>query len=161
MVDLWDLVKKYFYHPATRGSNSIKFVLPAILNSSSFLREKYAFPNYGAEGGIKSLNFKNWTWIKFKDDGSVVDPYKQLPKMFQDVTDKNFAILSEDDELANGGAALKAYGRIQFSEITDYEKDELSKALLKYCELDTLAMVMIYEHWKWLIDEEGVEEQSA
>ena len=26
------------------------------------------------------------------------------------------------------------------------ERNKLSKSLLKYCELDTLAMVMIYEH---------------
>jgi hypothetical protein len=30
----------------------------------------------------------------------------------------------------------------------DSERVELSKALLKYCELDTLAMVMIFEHFK-------------
>ncbi len=31
--------------------------------------------------------------------------------------------------------------------MTDREREELSGALLKYCELDTLAMVMIYEHF--------------
>ncbi len=30
--------------------------------------------------------------------------------------------------------------------------DELTNALLKYWELDTLAMVMIYEHFKELIN---------
>ncbi len=30
--------------------------------------------------------------------------------------------------------------------MSDKERDELTKGLLKYCELDTLAMVMIYEH---------------
>ena len=28
------------------------------------------------------------------------------------------------------------------------EKGEITKGLLKYCELDTLAMVMIYEYFK-------------
>jgi hypothetical protein len=28
------------------------------------------------------------------------------------------------------------------------ERAEITNALLKYCELDTLAMVMIYEHFK-------------
>jgi hypothetical protein len=37
---------------------------------------------------------------------------------------------------------------MQFSEMSDYEYKELSLALLKYCELDTLAMVMIYEAWR-------------
>jgi uncharacterized protein YprB with RNaseH-like and TPR domain len=33
------------------------------------------------------------------------------------------------------------------------EVDELTSALLKYCELDTLAMVMIYEHFIEIIKE--------
>ena len=150
MVDLWHLVKRYYYDPTTRGSNSIKEVLPAILNSSVYLQENYSQPIYGAEGGIKSLNFVDWQWLEMRD-GKVVDPYKKLPKMFQDVSDKNFEILTEDDELNNGGAALTAYGRMQFSEMTDHEREELSNALLRYCELDTMAMVMIFEAWREMI----------
>jgi hypothetical protein len=44
MVDLWDVVKRYYYNPLTKGSNSIKEVLPAALNSSEFLRNKYSKP---------------------------------------------------------------------------------------------------------------------
>jgi hypothetical protein len=29
----------------------------------------------------------------------------------------------------------------------DYEREQLFQALRKYCELDTLAMVMLYEGW--------------
>jgi hypothetical protein len=37
--------------------------------------------------------------------------------------------------------------------MSDYERQEIKKALLKYCELDTLAMamVMIYEGWKDIV----------
>ncbi|MCF8059964.1 MAG: DUF2779 domain-containing protein [Bacteriovoracaceae bacterium] len=147
MVDLWHLVKRYYYDPHTHGSNSIKYVLPAVLNSSDYLKKKYSKPIYGAKDGIKSLNFKDWTWLEEKA-GKIVDPYKKLPKMFQDVSDKNFEILTEDDELANGGAALTAYGRMQFSEMNEIERKELSSALLRYCELDTMAMVMIFEAWQ-------------
>jgi hypothetical protein len=31
--------------------------------------------------------------------------------------------------------------------MNEFERNELSHALLKYCELDTLAMVMIVEAW--------------
>ncbi len=151
MIDLWYMVKRYYYDPYTRGSNSIKQVLPAVLNSSKFLQEKYSKSIYGSKDGIKSLNFKDWQWLQTKD-GEVVDPYKRLPKLFQDVSDKNFELLSEDDELANGGAALTAYGRMQFSEMSAVERKELSNGLLRYCELDTFAMVMIYEAWReWLV----------
>jgi hypothetical protein len=40
---------------------------------------------------------------------------------------------------------------MQFEDMSDYERSELRQALLKYCELDTLAMVMIYEGWKDLL----------
>ena len=125
MVDMCELVKRFFYAPYTKGSNSIKQVLPAVLNSSPFLQEKYSKSIYGSPKGVKSLNFKNWKWIDWKK-GNIIDPYKMLPKMFQDVSDKNMELLSEEDELSNGGAALMAYGRMQFSEISDYEKKSLN-----------------------------------
>jgi len=150
MIDMCELVKRYYYDPATKGSNSIKQVLPAILNSSRFLQEKYANPIYGADGGIPSLNYRNWKWIEYVED-RVLDPYKLLPNMFQDISEKDFAVLSDSDELRDGGAALTAYARMQFEEMSDYERTEIEKALLKYCELDTLAMVMIYEGWKDLV----------
>lgn len=152
MVDMLEIVKRYYYDPATNGSNSIKQVLPAILNSSKFLQEKYSKPIYGAADGIKSLNFKDWQWVKL-ESGKVVDPYKTLPKMFQDISANDVQISSSDDELRDGGAALTAYARMQFSEMADYEREELQKALLKYCELDTMAMVMIYEGLKDMLQQ--------
>jgi hypothetical protein len=146
MVDMWRLVKRYYYDPKTKGSNSIKAVLPAILNSSAELQEKYSKAIYGSKAGIKSLNFKNWKWIQKKGD-QVEDPYKLLPKMFEDASEKDLKLLSIDDEVNNGGAALTAYARMQFTEMSKYERAELEQALLKYCELDTFAMVMIYEGW--------------
>ena len=151
MIDMCEIVKRYYYNPATKGSNSIKQVLPALLNSSRFLKKKYSAPIYGAEGGIPSLNYKDWKWIKFKN-GRVIDPYKLMPNMFQDISQRDFVLLSDSDKLNNGGAALTAYARIQFEEMSEYERSEIRQALLKYCELDTLAMVMIYEGWKELIN---------
>ncbi len=152
MIDMLELVKRYYYDPAMRGSNSIKKVLPAILNSSPYLQEKYSQRIYGSEGGIPSLNYKDWKWIEF-EDGQVIDPYKLLPKMFQDVSDKDLSLLSDSDELKDGGAALTAYARMQFEEMSAYEREEIRKALLKYCELDTMAMVMIYEGWREMVKE--------
>ena len=152
MIDMLELVKRFYYDPATKGSNSIKQVLPAMLNSSRFLQEKYARPIYGAKGGIPSLNYRDWTWIKFKN-GLVTDPYKLIPNMFQDVSDRDFALLSDEyGEIREGGAAMTAYCKLQFEELSPCERNEISKALLRYCELDTLAMVMIYEGWRELVD---------
>ncbi len=156
MVDMLDLVKKYYYDPATNGSNSIKYVLPAVLNSSQYLQEKYSKPIYGSDGGadsINSMNFKEKIWIEFDEQGKVKDPYKNLPKMFTDITDHDVELLSEGTELNNGGLALTAYARLQFTHMSDYEREELKKALLCYCETDTVAMVFLYEAWKEMINE--------
>jgi hypothetical protein len=150
MIDLLELVKRYYYAPATDGSNSIKAVLPALLEQSSILKEKYSQPIYGAKNGIPSLNFRDKTWIQL-DGGRVIDPYKQLPKMFKDVSDHDLERLSEDDELKDGGAAMTAYARMKFEEMDEVERKEIREALLRYCELDTLAMVMIYEAWADLV----------
>ncbi|QHQ40661.1 DUF2779 domain-containing protein [Microbulbifer hydrolyticus] len=147
MVDMLELVKRYAYYPATKGSNSIKYVLPAVLSDSAFLQEKYAQPIYGAAGGIPSHNFTDWQWIQ-KQNGQVQDPYRLLPRMFEGMPENLDELLSESDSLANGGAALAAYAKIQSTEMGDYERKELRAALLKYCELDTLAMVMIFEAWQ-------------
>ena len=150
MVDMWEIVKRYYYDPLTHGSNSIKQILPAILNRSSFLQEKYSKPIYGSANGIPSPNFKDWRWLRYEND-EIMNPYKLLPKMFEDISDNDMEILSDGGELNDGGAALTAYARMQFEEMADYEREEIRIALLKYCELDTLAMVMIYEGWKDLL----------
>jgi len=155
MVDMLELVVRYYYDPQMGGSNSIKKVLPAILNSSAYLKEKYSQPIYGAEGGIKSLNFKDWTWVRTANS-VVLDPYKLLPKMFDGISDKDFErLMSDEDEMRDGGAAMTAYAKLQYEEMSDFERNEIRSALLRYCELDSLAMVMIYEGWREMIYGEG------
>lgn len=147
MVDLCELVRKYFYHPDMMGSNSIKKVLPAIMNASDFLKKKYKEPIYGSHDGIRSLNFKDWKWIEIEND-LVKDPYKRLPPIFSDLDLDEMDSLIMDGSIADGGSAMTAYSRMQFTEMTEAECESVTRALLKYCELDTFAMVMIYEYWK-------------
>jgi hypothetical protein len=45
---------------------------------------------------------------------------------------------------------MMAWARMQFDDVPDAERDKVFGALLRYCELDTLAMVMIYQHWECL-----------
>ncbi len=145
MVDLYQAVKHYYYDPLMGGSISLKAVLPAVLNSGRYLQDKYSRPIYGADGGIKSLNFTGKAWLQFDDAGKVISPYKQLPPMFEGIDTEDIDLLLCGDRLADGGAAMTAYARMQFTEMSETESREIWKALLKYCELDTLAMVMIWE----------------
>ena len=60
--------------------------------------------------------------------------------------------ITEIEGISDGGAALTAYGKLQFEEVSSQEREAIEAGLLKYCELDTLAMVMIYEYFKDVID---------
>lgn len=149
MIDLCKVIKNYYYNPHTKGSNSIKQVLPAIFESSKYIREKYS-KSIG-EINLNSLNFESdKIWLKMID-GKVEDPYKSLPKVFTEWND-DFEILSEMEDINNGGAALTAYGKLQYTDMSDEERLKIKNALLRYCELDTLAMVMIFEHLKELTE---------
>ena len=147
MIDLCKVIKDYYYNPYTKGSNSIKQVLPAIFKSSTFIRDKYSQPI--GKIGLNSLNFdSNKVWLNIKND-DVEEPYKSLPKVFDEWND-DFETISELEDINNGGAALTAYGKLQYTDMSDEERLQIKEALLRYCELDTLAMVMIFEHLKEL-----------
>jgi hypothetical protein len=157
MVDMCQMVKDYYYDPRTKGSNSIKAVFPSILSRSAFLQEKYSRPVYGKTCVIKSKNFEDgWIWIQHDVEGNVMDPYKLLPKLFEDIDLETAQSFITDDSINSGGAALTAFAKIQFTEISDLERERVINGLLKYCELDTLAMVMIYEYWKNHIEKQNL-----
>ena len=152
MVDLWEVVKSYFYEPREMGgSTSIKVVLPAVLNISQFLKNKYSQPIYGKE--IPSLNIpsaKPIAWITYDPTGHVENPYHLLPSvssLLGLVGINDDMLESEDDDMtiANGGAALTAYNKLMFSDSDAVQTKALRKAMLRYCELDTMAMVFIWE----------------
>jgi hypothetical protein len=112
MVDLCEIIKSFYYHPETHGSNSIKYVLPAIL----------------------------------KAQGKNADPYGDLPLVFDNYDRETLDLLMSEDDIRSGGAAMTAYALMQFSEMSDQERTRIKEALLRYCKLDTKAMVWIYQY---------------
>jgi len=144
MIDLKSLVEKHYYNPITKGSNSLKDVLPAIMHSSPVLAEKYSKP---LEVGI---NLKDFILYE-KNNDIVEDPYRLLPSLKDIVGSALQEFIFKKDTLKDGGAAMKAFQVLQFSDISEKEEVALRKALLNYCELDTMAMVMLYEHLNYLI----------
>lgn len=99
---------------------------------------------YGTAAGIASLNFKEKAWV-VSDGSSIVDPYKLLDPRFNDVDLDDIERFDDGDTVvSNGGAAMVAYAL--FQSLPDGEaRTSLERQLLRYCELDTLAMVMAYE----------------
>jgi hypothetical protein len=145
MKDLFELVIRYFYSLYAKGSNSIKDILPAVIQSSSYIRDKYSKPIYGT-ASMPSLNFKEpHVWIT---EAAKFNPYKTLPVLFTDLDKINFDLTDLDmDELSNGGAAMMAYAHMQFTNLPDEQREKYRDGLLRYCELDTMAMVMIWDYW--------------
>ena len=142
MVDMLKLVRDYYYHPAMGGSNSIKAVLPAIFSTSEYIKNRYQkVVGHG-------INLKDEILWKMNDaEGKPHDPYKLLPNKYEDLDLPPEDILFEGGKIQDGTGALIAYGKMQFTEMGEDERVVLKSALLQYCELDTLAMFMIYEHW--------------
>jgi hypothetical protein len=60
-------------------------------------------------------------------------------------------LMDEESGIYDGGAAMAAYGKMQFTHMSYAEREKITKALLRYCELDTLAMVIILEEFRELL----------
>jgi len=117
-------------------------VLPAVMQSAAVLKDTYSQPVYGAPGGIPSRNYRNMVWWQQDTSGAVLDPYKLLvAELGEDSAD------DEAEGINQGGAASNAYLRLQFEDLLDSERLSIERGLLRYCELDTLAMVMIFQAW--------------
>ena len=131
MVDLHKIAKQGYFVAGSDGSSSVKKVLMPTLNAAKSLEQIYGEPSYN------SKNFTNVQWFQRNEDGTVVDPYR---------------ILKEHDQgtgnVADGGAALSAYHILQSPNLEDDERLRIQSSLLRYCELDTLAMVMICQAWQ-------------
>jgi hypothetical protein len=159
MVDQADLAERLYYHPYTRGSSSIKKVLPAILRSSAVLRKTYSQRIYGGSGPMSSLNYMDQAMTWWQEDpahpGVPLDPYQLLPATFahRSATEGRELEMMEmfesapEDLLKDGGGAMMGYIRQQSGQMPEQDALDIQAAMLRYCELDTLAMVMIMQAW--------------
>ena len=140
MVDVLEVVLSTYYSHSAGGSNSIKYILPAIIQDVPFLKNKYSqLGLYGRGNKIDSLNFKQHIWLTKESNWN---PYKTLPPVFNDEAPNGIGSILN---VADGGAAMNAYTLLQFQGLTESERNAYKLALLRYCELDTMAMVMIIE----------------
>lgn len=147
MVDQHRLTKKYYYSPHMQGSISIKDVLPAVLTESNRLQEIYSKPYSG-------LYLKDKIFYKpDPETGKAISPYKLLNPIGHGIPDYEEADkLMGEEIISEGGSAMIAWSRIQFDDVSGKERKAILQSLYEYCELDTLAMVMIHQHWEELRD---------
>jgi hypothetical protein len=125
MVDMNKLTLNHYFHPLMKGKTSIKNVLDAVWKTNAILRER--FPEYVKE-----------------ENGELLSPHKSLPPL---------VINGRDAFVNEGTGAITAYQSMLYStQDTDATtREQWKQLLLKYCELDTLAMAMIFWHWKEIL----------
>jgi hypothetical protein len=126
ILDMNKLALHYYFHPIMGGRTSIKVTLPAVLQAT------------------KSERIKAWLkaeeLLKIAETNSICNPYDLLPKL---------EIMEKSESVKDGSGAMRAYQDMLYG--AHYDNPEIKQqyrdALLKYCKLDTLAMVIIWEHW--------------
>ena len=126
IFDMEVAAKHFYFHPFMGGRTSIKVVLPAVLKATRSDR----ITNLLSMDGLYARD----------DSGCIVDPYELLPKI---------EILNKSEQINEGTGAMRAYQELMYGPAKDdtEARSGYRDALLRYCKLDTLAMVLIWEHW--------------
>lgn len=123
-VDLRDFCLKYYFHPMMKGKTSIKKVLPAVMSNTEFVE---SIPWIG-------------DFVRSNSPGTI-NPYDDLSSEIEGM---------ESEEFVNDGTgAMKAYYEIMFGSLSEDQTKRITvkQNLLKYCKLDSLAMVIIWKYW--------------
>ncbi|HEX6982539.1 MAG TPA: DUF2779 domain-containing protein [Balneolaceae bacterium] len=128
MADLSRQVKHFYYNREMENSLSVKDVLRSVMSHSEFLKQKYSKP-------YSSRNFDGIIWWQPDGEHGARNPYELL-------TEK------EAGAIRRGTEAMVVYGKLLSQKLPEDELKHYRQSLLRYCELDTLAMVMIYQHWQ-------------
>jgi hypothetical protein len=122
ILDLNKVALNGYFHPGMGGRTSIKVVLDAIWKTDQAMRARFE---------------------EIMKTPAVVDedPYAALPPLVINEIEQN---------VVEGTGAIRAYQAMMYG--VEREDSECRAAwrqlLLQYCKLDTLAMVLIWEHWE-------------
>lgn len=133
IADLSRLVKNFYYNREMESSLSIKDVLRSVMSHSSYLKKLYSKP-------YSSNNFDQIIWWQTNREGGARNPYTILTE-------------TGDSSIRRGTEAMVVYGKMIAQKLDTERQKAYQNALLKYCELDTLAMLMIYQHWQNKMEE--------
>jgi hypothetical protein len=132
-LDLLEISRAHFYDPAMKGSHSIKVVLPVVWKNPAIQK---LFPKYAVD----------------EKGQPVKSPYDALPALtLQDSAHGSLDLskLDDRDVVKNGTGAMRAYEHLRYGLAAGDQaaRKSIRRQLMRYCELDTGAMVMIWKHW--------------
>lgn len=143
MRDLKDICQKFFYHPDMGGSNSIKDVLPAILKSHEYFASEDMDPYHNLP---KLSVFTDEVISELEASGKTREQI--LAEQFDDSD-----VFKPDLQINQGGISKLDYILLNAKRFNKLHTEAIRRAALKYCELDTLAMVRIWEYFKIMTKE--------
>ncbi len=125
IVDLCAVAKDHYFHPVMKGSLSIKYAVRAAWGENENLRANPLFAKY----------------VKYDKHGRLLDPYMALPPL---------PIGEKEEVVREGTGAMRVYQEMMFGAAKDNPdlRKTYRQLLLRYCELDTLAMVFLWMHWR-------------
>jgi len=118
---MYAICREHYFHPRMEGKTSIKRTLDAVWQEAEWLRD-------------------TWSEYLVEKDGEILGPYAGLPPV---------VVGDTEVDVADGTGAIRAYEAMLYGEERDNPtvKEQWKEALLRYCKLDTAAMVMIWEYW--------------
>ena len=123
LVDMCRLTLKHYFHPRLGGSTSLKVVADAVWQSNATVRAR--LPQY----------------VQQTADGGLASPYAALPPL---------QVGARSLSVADGTGAILAYYSMmeRAAAGATLEVERWRQLLRQYCKLDTLAMVMVWWHWR-------------
>lgn len=127
IIDLNKETLRHYFHPEMKGKTSLKAVLPAVWNNNRDLHEIPWLKDYVAYD---------------PDGGKVLDPYKTLQEI---------EIAGQAEAIREGTGAMRAYQHMLYGSGRDAPEEVKAKwvkLLLRYCKLDTIAMLVVWSHWE-------------
>jgi hypothetical protein len=132
-LDLLEISRGHFYDPAMMGSHSLKKVLPVVWKNPAIQK---LFPKYAVD----------------QHGQPVKNPYDALPALtLQDSKDHalDHSKLGDLDVVKNGPGAMLAYEHVRYGLAASDQaaRKSIRRQLMRYCELDTAAMVMVWKYW--------------
>lgn len=125
LVDLNQWTLRHYFHPRMGGRTSLKVVADAVWRENEGVRQR--LPQFRAE-----------------DENGLLSPYRALPPM---------PINGRQISVVEGSGAILAYYQMMEHVMAGATGDaeQWRQLLLQYCDLDTLAMVMVWWHWRDLV----------
>jgi hypothetical protein len=121
LIDMHRMCVDGYLHPRMKGRTGIKYTLDAVWQEEDWIR-------------------REWEEYLVVEGDRILSPYAGLPVI---------RVGETEVAVAEGTGAIRAYEAMMYGLERDDPniKQEWKEALLRYCKLDTAAMVMIWKYW--------------